>query len=90
MVYSLPGVEVSSNELATVKISHRGEEGHHTFHWEFTVKFEVMQKISLHSSKLNHIVNTNIYIHEVEFCFTYAVAEHFQDFGKSAQNQNLC
>ena len=69
MVYSLPGVEVSSNEPATVKISHRGEEGHHTFHWEFSVKFEVMKKISLHYSKLNHIVNTNIYIHVVEFCF---------------------
>ena len=62
MVYSLPGVEVSSNELATVKISHCGEEGRHTFHWEFTVKFEVKKNVSLHSSKLNHIVNTNIFI----------------------------
>ena len=61
MVYSLPGVEVSSNKLPTVKIAHRGKEGRHTFHWEFAIKFEVMKKkINLHSSKLNHIVNTNI------------------------------
>ena len=50
MVYSLPGVEVSdSNKPATVKISHRDEEERHIFHWEFTVKFEVMKNISLHS-----------------------------------------
>ena len=53
MIYSLPGVEVLSNKPATVKISHRGEEKH-TFHWEFTIKFEVIKKIiSLDFSKLN-------------------------------------
>ena len=57
MVYSLPGVKVSSNKPVTVKISHRCEEECHIFHWEFTVKFEVMKNISLHSSELNHIVN---------------------------------
>ena len=61
MVYSLPGVEVSSNEPATVRISHGGEKGRHMFHWEFTVKFEVKKKINLHSSELNHIVNKIIH-----------------------------
>ena len=56
MVYSLPGVEVLSNKPATVKISHRGEEKHN-FHWEFTINFEVIKKISLDLSKLNRILN---------------------------------
>ena len=46
MIYSLPGVEVVGNEPATVKISHRSEE-RHIFHWEFTVKFEVIKKPAL-------------------------------------------
>ena len=47
MVYSLPGVEISSNEDTSVKISHRGEEGRFIFHWQLTVKFEV-NKIKSH------------------------------------------
>ena len=48
MVYVLPGVEVSSNKPATVKILHRGDERRHTFHWVFTVTFEVI--CSFHDS----------------------------------------
>ena len=44
MVYSLPGVEVTCNKPTTVKILLEDDEKHYVFHWDFTVKFEVMKK----------------------------------------------
>ena len=45
MVYSLPGVEVSCNKPAAVKIFIQGDETRrHIFDWVFTVTFEVRKK----------------------------------------------
>ena len=46
MVYSLPGVEVTCNKPTTVKILLDGDEKCHIFHWDFTVRFEVMRKLA--------------------------------------------
>lgn len=43
MVYSLAGVEVSSDKPSNVKICHRGDVRSHVYDWVFTVTFEVRQ-----------------------------------------------
>lgn len=43
MVYSLPGVEVSSDKPSTVKICHRGDVRSHVYEWVFTITFEVRE-----------------------------------------------
>ena len=41
MVYSLPGVDVSSDKPSKVQIHLSGDERHHTYEWVFSVTFEV-------------------------------------------------
>ena len=62
MVYVLPGVEVSSNKPATVKILHRGDERRHTFHWVLTVTFQVI--FSFHGFHNTPCLILQVFLHQ--------------------------
>ena len=55
MVYSLSGVEVSSDKPSTVKICHRGDVRSHVYEWAFTVTFEVRETKDQANGEINKI-----------------------------------
>ena len=55
MVYSLSGVEVSSDKPSTVKICHRDDVRGHAYEWVFTVTFEVRETKDQANGEINKI-----------------------------------